>query len=81
MSDTPPHVEKLYREMLMSRSPAERLKMACDMFDTARALLTAGILREKPHLDPAALRAELFRRMYRSDFTEAELDKLINRIF
>ncbi len=63
MSDTPPHVEKLYREMLMSRSPAERLKMACDMFDTVRVLMTAGILREKPNLNPAGLRAELFRRM------------------
>ncbi|HEX7410214.1 MAG TPA: hypothetical protein VF515_21545 [Candidatus Binatia bacterium] len=38
MTDTPDAVRTRYRVMLMRRPGAERLKMACDMFDAARRL-------------------------------------------
>ncbi|MFH2056317.1 MAG: hypothetical protein ABIJ61_10195 [bacterium] len=80
MSDTPPHIEKLYREMLMSRSAGERLRMACRMFDTARTLMAAGIRQRNPDIDEIGLRTELFRQMYRQDFTEEELNKIISQM-
>ncbi len=80
MRDTPPEVEQRYRKMLMSRTPAERLKMASRMFDSARKLVIAGILREGNRLDASQLRAQLFLRMYGCDFTAAEREKIIEKI-
>lgn len=80
MSDTPPHVEKMYRELLMSRSPYERLKMACSMFDTARNLLAAGIRHRHPDIDEIDLRTEVFRCLYRRDFSEEQLNKIISQM-
>ena len=42
--------------MIMERSGEERLKMGCSMFDTAKALMRAGILDQNPHASPAKLR-------------------------
>ena len=61
MTDTSPEFEKRYREMLMSRSPAERMTMASRMFDTARAIVLASF---PPDLSPDERRRRLFERLY-----------------
>jgi hypothetical protein len=38
-----PAIATLQRQLLMQRSGTERLKMGCTMFDTARALMRAGL--------------------------------------
>ena len=63
MSDTPEHVERLYNEMLLSRTPLERLRMASRMYDSAKKLVIAGIRDRNPHLTVSQLRAHLFQRM------------------
>lgn len=80
MDDTLAKVEQRYREMLLSKSPAERLKMASKMYDSARKLVIAGILRERGHLDTPRLRAQLFLRMYGSDFSTTEKERIIAKI-
>ena len=80
MSDTPEHVERLYNEMLLSRTPLERLRMASRMYDSAKKLVIAGIRDRNPHLTLSQLRAHLFLRMYGSDFTRAEREKIIKSI-
>lgn len=42
MSDTTPEVAQHYCELLLARSPVERLMMSARMFDTARALILAS---------------------------------------
>ena len=68
MTDTPPEVMQRYRAMLLARSPADRLKMACSMSATARALVRASVLAQDPHTSPAALRRALFLRFYGHEF-------------
>lgn len=80
MKDTSAEVEQRYREMLMSKSPGERLKMTSRMFDSARKLVMAGILKERGHIETPRLRAQLFLRMYGNDFTTVEREKIIKRI-
>jgi hypothetical protein len=80
MDDTSDEIKEHYREMLMSKTPAERLGMASRMFDTARQLAISGILAERPHLNPAELRAHLFLRMYGSDFSSEEIKKIMAAI-
>jgi len=68
MRDTPPDVEQMYRDMLLQRSGAERLKMGCSMLSTARALALASMRERDPRASPASLRRALFLRFYGADF-------------
>ena len=80
MNDTPPAVEAKYREMLMAKSPAERLAMACGMFATAKALVQAGLLQKHGPLTHAELRRLTFLRFYGEDFSESEREKILKRL-
>jgi hypothetical protein len=61
MTDTSPEFERRYREMLMARSPEERMAMAARMFDTARAMVLASF---PPDLSHEERRRRLFERLY-----------------
>ncbi len=80
MNDTQAKIEQRYQEMLLSKSPLERLKMASRMYDSGRKLVISGILKERPHLDSSRLRVQLFLRIYGDDFTVTEREKIIKEI-
>ena len=50
MNDTTPEIDALFRSMLLQRSGEQRLRMACSMFDTAKALATASIREKQPDI-------------------------------
>ena len=76
MRDTPPAVDAMYRELLMSRTPAERVRMAASMHDAAKAIIRAGI-PDECWTTEVDLRLEVFRRFYRQDFSPEEMDRII----
>ncbi len=80
MTDTPPAVERRYREMLMRRSGAERVRMGMSMLATARALILASVRAEVPEASPAAMRRALFLRLYGGDFDPAERERILGRL-
>lgn len=80
MNDTPPAVEAKYRDMLMAKSPAERVVMACRMFGTAKAFVQAGLLQQHGHLSRADLRRLTFLRFYGQDFSELEREKILRHL-
>lgn len=80
MNDTAPEVELRYRDMLMSLSPEERIRMASRMHNTMRTLVMAGIEAEGRPLSTAQMRGCLFERLYGTDFDRAELEKIAARI-
>ena len=69
MNDTSPDVERKFRQLLLERSGAERLKMGCSMFSTARALVVASILEKDRAASPARVREQVFLRFYGADFS------------
>ena len=69
MNDTPPDVDELYRRMLLRRSPAERLCMACRMLSSARALVRAGM----PATSGPQIRRQMFLRLYAADMPDDRL--------
>ena len=77
MKDTPPEVEERFRQMLMARTPGERLEMACDMFQMARELMRAQILAENPKATEKEVRREIFLRTYGQDFDAETLNKIL----
>lgn len=80
MTDTPDAVRTRYRVMLMRRPGAERLKMACDMFDAARRLARAGLGDTTGTNRSPEFKVRLFLRIYGQDFdpeTRARIVELI----
>ena len=63
ISDTSVDAETRYRHLLMERSGAERLRMACDMFDDATALVCASFTPAVAG-DPIERRVALLERRY-----------------
>ena len=80
MDNTSAKIEQRYKEMILYRSPLERLKMASRMYDSGKKLVISGILKGVPHLDTSRVRAQLFLRMYGDDFTAAERERIIKKI-
>ena len=80
MDDTPTKIRQHYHEMLLSKSPIERLRMVSRMYDSVKKLAISGILRETPYLDQSRLRGELFLRIYGNDFSSTERKQIIKRI-
>ena len=80
MSDTHPDAAERYARALMSKSPAERLRMACSMFDAARILAEAHIRSRQPDITPRGLKRQLFLRFYGSDFTDDEKRRILESI-
>lgn len=79
MKDTSPEIENLYHELLMSKSGCERLKMASDMFDSARTLVRSSL--KSQNLSSKQLEWEVFLRIYGKDFDENTLLKVFTRHF
>jgi len=80
MDDTPAEIKIIYNDMLLSKSPLERLRMTSRMYDSAKKLATSGILMEKKHLDTSRLRGELFLRFYGDCFSSAEMKQIVKEI-
>ena len=78
MTDTPGSVAAQYRQLLMARSGGERLRMACDMFDSARRIAMAGLPAEGA--SDAERRAALFLRLYGADFDAMTRERIVARI-
>ena len=70
-------VDEIYLKMLKEKSPEERMMMGFSMFDTARALVRAGILSRHPDISEKDMKVEMFKRFYSSNFDPATMEKII----
>ncbi len=78
--DTPPEVRAAFTSLLMRRSEGERAMMAFEMFDMARALMTADIRARHRDITESELRGQIFERTYGGDFDEADRGRIAQRI-
>ncbi len=79
MNDTHPKIQQMHNEMMMQKSPEERLLMACEMFSSAKKMIIASLLEDGPK-PPGQLRQELFLRLYPNDFSEEHKQKILARL-
>ena len=73
MTDTDPETEAIYRQMLMARSPEDRLLMGARMGDAVRQVVLASL---PECLSPVERKIALLHRYYASDFSDEELAKI-----
>lgn len=76
VTDTSPEVQAMLQELLKKRSGEERVRMACDMFQSARRLILAGLPKE---LASSAVerRIATLLRMYHDDLEQDFLGRVI----
>jgi len=80
MRDTPPHITQKMNEMFQKKTPMERIKMGCSMYETSKSLLIRSILESCPNISRVNLKTELFLRFYGDEFDEATRAKIIKHI-
>lgn len=80
MNDTTPEIEERIRIAFSQKTPEERLKMGCSMYDASKYLVTQAILRKHPNISKVALQKELFLAFYRNDFSLEEQVKILAHI-
>ena len=78
MNDTDPKVAERYTAMLMSRSGVERMKMGSSMFQTARALMIAGLRAEG--VAEEDMKVAIFLRTYGDQFTEEQKARICAKL-
>jgi hypothetical protein len=72
MKDTSKQIEKIYNEMLMRKTPEERVKMCFSMLNFARRIVLSTIEDKKNW------RKEMFLRFYGDEFTPEQKGKILN---
>ena len=75
--DTDPAVAERFHDLVMSRSGEDRVRMACDMFDSARELIIAGLPPEIAG-NPAERSVALLTRLYGHEVDPAFLARIFD---
>ena len=79
MNDTSKEVQELYYRLLMQKSPEERLRMGCSMFDAAKIIAKSSILEEFPAISPLEMK-KIFLRFYGEEFSEDQRQEILNAL-
>ncbi len=66
-ADTHPLAHAEMIRMMKMRSPEERLRMACSMYDSAKAMITANLVKQGSTPGSAELKRQLVLRFYNDD--------------
>ena len=80
MNDTDPKMKAKMIEMIVKKTPEQRLAMGCSMYDFAKQLATSSILQKNPGISRTDLKQELLLRFYGQDFDETERKKILTHL-
>lgn len=80
MTDTPPEVANRLQSLYAAQSGSARVRMMCEMFSLARALIVADLRRREPEISEQELRIRIFERTYGEDLTDAQRCRIIERL-
>lgn len=78
--DTTADADARFEALLRRRSGSDRVVMACEMFDFARALIEASLRAAHPDLTAAALRVGVLHRLYGDDLPPERLSRIAHRL-
>jgi len=80
MFDTSPDITRKMCEMILMKTPLERLEMGCSMHETSKYLLTRAILEASPNITKKELKVELFLKFYSNDFDSFQKAKIVHHL-
>lgn len=80
MKDTNPAIEEMFFNMMMVRNGVERLRMGFEMYEMARKIVIASILKDNPEISERNMKISLFNRFYGNDLSPETRKMFIERI-
>lgn len=80
MNDTPPSIDARVRALFAARSGSDRVRMACEMFTLARALMMGNIRADAPGISDAELRVRIFEQTYGGDLDAETRERICARL-
>ena len=80
MLDTSEEFRKKQIEIILSKTPAQRVRMGGEMIDSVYFTVKNGIQSMYPHYTEKEVIAELFRRYYKDDFPPEKVVEIMERI-
>jgi hypothetical protein len=80
MNDTSPEITQKMCELIQMKTPEERFRMGCSMYDTSRYLVTRAIYEQYPGISVPEFRREFFLRFYGMDFSPEEREKIFRSL-
>jgi hypothetical protein len=75
-----PEIDEKTREMIMQKTPSERIEMGCAMFAEFRHSIIQDILKEDPEISDSDLRQKFFVTVYGQEYTLEELQKILDAL-
>lgn len=79
MNDTPPDILNKQREIMRTKSPAERLRLSEDLYTLALQNMMHGINEQHPGLDETGKLKIVLTRKYAKYFSKEEWEVVLNR--
>jgi len=70
-------MERKFRDIMLERSGAERLKMGCSMHTTSKMLVKTFLLVKDPSSSPDKLMQALFLHFYGKDFEASRRKRIL----
>ena len=77
MKDTTDEMLNKQREIIFSKTLAERFMMGIEMCEDVRKIVKSSIKNKNPGISKLDLKIEVFKRYYTNDFSQKELDLII----
>ncbi len=78
MNDTHPDVAIRYRDLMMSKTGQQRLRMGCSMYDTAKTIVRSAIYNSRPQITDEEMKKEVFLRFYGKEFSRTDREKFLS---
>ncbi len=75
-SDTPDHIRKMQVDIVLKKTPLERLKMCCDMADFSMAMVRKLIKDKHPDISEGELKFETIKAVYADCYSEEEFTRI-----
>ena len=76
MRDTTAEVRRKHVEIMLQKTPQERVSMAFDMFRFAKSLVEQRIDNENPDTNALEKKIMVFNEIYKKDFDKVELQRI-----
>ena len=80
MTDTNPAIRSKFIQLIMAKSPEEKVLMGCSMFDAAKQIVKDSMRKNIPKGAPQYTKQEIFLRFYAMDFEESVKRKILDNL-
>ena len=64
MTDTHPEISERFERLMRMKTNEERLLMGLSMYDTAREIVKASILKQYPHISSRDMKRQIRKKFY-----------------